>query len=100
MISLQPRFDLCATEALPADLRAYQQQLMSAAQEMLVGCNDTVWQVAAPTSCSILCATGESANPKLFRNAWQHASICIQGSLGMPWLPVMYIAKITQLMSQ
>ena len=68
-----------ATEALAADLRAYQRQLMAIAQEMLVGCDDAVWRVAAPTSCSILCALGGSANPKLFRNEWQHASICMYG---------------------
>lgn len=48
-------------EALAADLKAYQRQLMAVAQEMLVGCNDTTWVVAAPASCSILCTLGESA---------------------------------------
>ena len=46
-------------EALSADLKAHQRQLMTLAQEVLVGCEDTVWPVAAPTACAIVCALGE-----------------------------------------
>lgn len=72
-----PRLFCSAIEALAADLRAHQQQLMAIAQEMLVGCDDTVWQVAAPTSCSILCALGDSATAKLCRDKQQHEPICV-----------------------
>lgn len=51
-----------SAEALAADLRPYQGQLLAAAQEMLVGCDDLLWLVAAPTSCTIICALGESAD--------------------------------------
>lgn len=63
--SIKPQHDanqrsLRYAEALAADLRAYQRQLLAAAQEMLVGCDDNTWMVAAPTSCSILRTLGES----------------------------------------
>lgn len=51
-----------SAEALAADLRPHQRQLTAAAQEMLVGCDDAAWQVAAPTSCTIICALGELAS--------------------------------------
>ncbi len=33
---------------------------MTVAAESLVGCEDAVWSVAAPTACAILCSIGES----------------------------------------
>ncbi len=32
---------------------------MTVAAESLVGCEDAVWTVAAPTACAILCSIGE-----------------------------------------
>ena len=32
---------------------------MTVASEILVGCEDAVWTVAAPTACAILCSMGE-----------------------------------------
>ena len=32
---------------------------MTVAVESLVGCEDAVWSVAAPTACAILCSIGE-----------------------------------------
>ena len=47
-----------SAEGLAADLRPYQQQLITLAQEILVGCDDAIWRVAAPTSCAIICSQG------------------------------------------
>ncbi|KAA6425014.1 MAG: hypothetical protein FRX49_05188 [Trebouxia sp. A1-2] len=47
-------------EVLSADLKPHQQQLMTVAAESLVGCDDAVWTVAAPTACAILCSMGSS----------------------------------------
>ena len=47
------------------DLATPEIQLLAAAQEMLVGCDDLVWLVAAPTSCTIVCALGESADRQI-----------------------------------
>lgn len=46
-------------EALPADLKSHQRQLMTVARDILVGCEDTVWPIAAPSACVIVCALGE-----------------------------------------
>lgn len=51
---------ICGAEVLSADLKPHQQQLMTVAAESLVGCDDAVWTVAAPTACAILCSMGES----------------------------------------
>ncbi len=52
----------CDAEALSADLKPHQRQLMTIAAESLVGCEDAVWTVAAPTACAILCSIGESVH--------------------------------------
>ncbi|KAL0020877.1 hypothetical protein WJX77_004791 [Trebouxia sp. C0004] len=49
-----------AEEALSADLRPHQRQLMTVAAESLVGCEDAVWSVAAPTACAVLCSMGSN----------------------------------------
>ena len=32
---------------------------MTLAQDMLMGCDDSVWAVAAPTACAIVCNIGK-----------------------------------------
>lgn len=50
---------VAVVEALQADLKAHQRQLMSTATDILAGCDDEVWPVAAPTACALLCGIGE-----------------------------------------
>ena len=58
MVSVLPQLCLPVAEALPADLKPHQQALMTLAKEVLIGSDDVVWPVAAPTSCSIICTLG------------------------------------------
>ena len=45
-------------EALASDLKPHSRQLVAVAKDILIGCDDATWQVAAPASCSIICALG------------------------------------------
>ena len=56
-----------SAEGLAADLRPYQQRLMVLAQEILVGSDDAVWRIAAPTACAIVSSLGE--DKKICRHA-------------------------------
>lgn len=65
-------------EALPADLKAHQRQLMATARDVLVGCEDEVWPAAAPTACAVVCALGDTSASYLPGNVGREM-LCVFG---------------------